>query len=103
MSGRHASCIPPADPRSIGGANAIVRAPISEGEQAAMTRYAVTPPAVTAVPMTDGRLFPVRRIFCVGRNYAEHTREMGGDPAREPPFFFSKPADALVTEGCVFS
>ncbi|MEZ5773974.1 MAG: fumarylacetoacetate hydrolase family protein [Hyphomicrobiaceae bacterium] len=64
-----------------------------------MTRYAVAPPAVTAVPMTDGRLFPVRRIFCVGRNYAEHTREMGGDPAREPPFFFSKPADALVTKG----
>lgn len=40
--------------------------------------------------------FPVRRIFCVGRNYAEHAREMGGSPEREPPFFFSKPADALV-------
>lgn len=44
--------------------------------------------------------FPVRRIYCVGRNYAEHAREMGTDPDREPPFFFSKPADALfeVTE-----
>jgi len=40
--------------------------------------------------------FPVRRIFCVGKNYADHAREMGGDPAREPPFFFSKPADAIV-------
>jgi len=39
--------------------------------------------------------FPVRRIFCVGRNYAAHTREMGGDPQRDPPFFFSKPADAI--------
>ena len=40
--------------------------------------------------------FPVRRIFCVGKNYADHAREMGGDPEREPPFFFSKPADAVV-------
>lgn len=43
--------------------------------------------------------FPVRRIFCVGRNYAEHTREMGGDPNAEPPFFFTKPADAVVDSG----
>jgi len=42
------------------------------------------------------RRFPVRRIFCVGKNYADHAREMGGDPDREPPFFFSKPADAIV-------
>jgi fumarylpyruvate hydrolase len=41
-------------------------------------------------------LFPVRRIYCVGRNYAEHAREMGHDPALESPFFFSKPADAVV-------
>ena len=40
--------------------------------------------------------FPVRRIFCVGRNYAAHAREMGQDPEREPPFFFTKPADAIV-------
>jgi len=40
--------------------------------------------------------FPVHRIYCVGRNYAEHAREMGSDPTREPPFFFSKPADAVV-------
>ena len=44
-------------------------------------------------------LFPVRRIYCVGRNYAEHAREMGHDPNAEPPFFFAKPADALVIDG----
>ena len=43
--------------------------------------------------------FPVRRVFCVGRNYAAHVREMGGDPDREAPFFFTKPADALVAGG----
>ncbi|KAJ54876.1 fumarylacetoacetate hydrolase [Actibacterium mucosum KCTC 23349] len=43
--------------------------------------------------------FPVRRIFCVGRNYAEHAREMGNDPDREPPFFFTKPGDAVVGDG----
>ncbi|MBX5454947.1 MAG: fumarylacetoacetate hydrolase family protein, partial [Acidobacteriia bacterium] len=43
--------------------------------------------------------FPVRRIYCVGRNYAEHVREMGGDAERELPFFFAKPADAVVVRG----
>ncbi len=43
--------------------------------------------------------FPVRRIFCVGRNYADHVKEMGQDPERHPPFFFSKPADAIVATG----
>lgn len=45
--------------------------------------------------------FPVRRIFCVGQNYADHAREMGSDPDRAPPFFFSKPADAVVPNGAV--
>ncbi len=54
-------------------------------------------PSVT-VAGSDLR-YPVRRIFCVGRNYAEHAREMGGDPNREPPFFFTKPADAVVESG----
>jgi fumarylpyruvate hydrolase len=54
---------------------------------------------VPAVPVRGGGLFPVRRIFCVGRNYAAHAREMGHDPDREPPFFFTKPADAIVTGG----
>jgi len=43
--------------------------------------------------------FPVRRIWCVGRNYADHAREMGHDPNREPPFFFQKPGDAVVASG----
>ena len=43
--------------------------------------------------------FPVRRIYCVGRNYAAHAREMGHDPDREPPFFFAKPADSIVPNG----
>ena len=53
-------------------------------------------PPRTALPIvgTDD-LFPVRRVYCVGRNFAAHAREMGNDPDREPPFFFMKPADAL--------
>jgi fumarylpyruvate hydrolase len=46
-----------------------------------------------------GERFPVRRIYCVGRNYADHVREMGKDPKRDFPFFFSKPADAVVASG----
>ncbi|KQU54728.1 fumarylacetoacetate hydrolase [Bosea sp. Leaf344] len=64
-----------------------------------MTNYVIDPPAVIAVPVAGGGFFPVRRVFCVGRNYAEHVREMGGDPDREEPFFFTKPADALVING----
>jgi fumarylpyruvate hydrolase len=57
----------------------------------------VSQPSVE-VTGTDER-FPVHRIYCVGRNYAKHAREMGMDPDREPPFFFAKPADALVSNG----
>jgi fumarylpyruvate hydrolase len=64
-----------------------------------MAHYVIDPPRISAVPVSGGGLFPVRRIFCVGRNYAEHSREMGGDPTREEPFFFMKPSDALVTHG----
>jgi len=61
-----------------------------------MTQYVVPAPIVSAVPVEGTtELFPVRRILCVGRNYAAHRREMGGDD-REPPFFFAKPADAIV-------
>ena len=57
------------------------------------------PPAPSvAVAGTDDR-FPVHRIYCVGRNYREHVQEMGGDPTREPPVFFTKPADAVVPSG----
>jgi fumarylpyruvate hydrolase len=64
------------------------------------TTYVFAPRAPTSVAV-DGTAerFPVHRIYCVGRNYAEHTREMGGDPAREPPIFFSKPADAIIENG----
>jgi fumarylpyruvate hydrolase len=64
-----------------------------------MAELAFAPPPRVVAPIagTD-RLFPVRRIYCVGRNYKAHIREMGGDE-RESPFFFQKPADALVMSG----
>ncbi|MFT4099707.1 MAG: fumarylacetoacetate hydrolase family protein [Burkholderiaceae bacterium] len=62
-----------------------------------MTEYVLPPPpqASVAVDGSNAR-FAIRRVFCVGRNYAAHAREMGKDPDREPPFFFMKPADAVV-------
>ncbi len=57
--------------------------------------HVLTPPAIPSVPVEGGGLFAVHRIYCVGRNYAEHAREMGFT-GREPPFFFMKPADAVV-------
>ena len=56
------------------------------------------PPQPTA-PVEGGGDFPVRRIFCVGRNYGAHVKEMGGDAKDQPPIFFTKPADAVVTGG----
>lgn len=64
-----------------------------------MSDYVIAPPATAYVPVAGGGRFPVRRVFCVGRNYAEHAREMGHDPDREAPFFFTKPADSLVIGG----
>ena len=62
--------------------------------------YVLPPPSVASIAVADeAARFPVRRIFCVGRNYAEHACEMGHDPDREPPFFFMKPADAVVDDG----
>jgi len=59
----------------------------------ASTPFAV---ASTSIPIAgSGQVFPVRRIYCIGRNYAAHAREMGSDPTREPPFFFQKPTDAV--------
>ena len=64
-----------------------------------MSAYLFDPPAVVTVPIKGrAEVFPVRRILCVGRNYAAHRREMGGDD-RDPPFFFAKPADAIVPPG----
>lgn len=64
-----------------------------------MSAYVFEPPARPSVAVYGGGLFPVRRIFCIGRNYAEHVREMGDDPKSTPPVFFSKPADAVVASG----
>ena len=64
-----------------------------------MSQFLFEPSARPVVPVQDeAGLFPVRRILCVGRNYAAHRREMGGDD-RDPPFFFAKPADAVVPPG----
>ena len=61
-----------------------------------MSKYAVEAPGIVGLPIVGSdELFPVRRVYCVGRNYAEHAKEMGFT-GREDPFFFCKPADALV-------
>lgn len=68
--------------------------------------FVFTPPAVVAVPVVNSeQKFAVRRVYCVGRNYAAHAVEMGFDPDREPPFFFCKPTDAVVpvADGEVYS
>src|SRR5262249_32558773 len=63
------------------------------------SRYVIPPPPQAALAVTGSdKLFPVRRIWCVGRNYVEHIREMGQDE-RLPPFYFAKPADAVVPYG----
>jgi fumarylpyruvate hydrolase len=65
-----------------------------------MVEFVLAPPEPASVAVVGSQArFPVRRIFCVGRNYAAHTIEMGGDPEREAPFFFTKPADAVVDSG----
>lgn len=62
--------------------------------------YVIPPRPLPALPIAGGEgHFPVHRIYCIGRNYAAHAREMGKDPDREPPFFFLKPADAIVVSG----
>ena len=68
-----------------------------------MSNYVIEPPVPPSLPIrgSDQR-FPVRRVYCVGRNYAAHTIEMGGDPDRENPFFFQKNPDNLLTDGADF-
>ncbi len=64
--------------------------------------YVFPPPPVPSLPVADShQCVPIHRVYCVGRNYAEHAIEMGSDPNREPPFFFCKPADAVVPGGRV--
>lgn len=61
-----------------------------------MPLYAVPPRPPVGLPVVgSAKLFPIRRVYCIGRNYAAHAREMGGDPEREPPFFFMKPSDGV--------
>ena len=65
-----------------------------------MTDWIFPPASLPSLPVVgQDRRFPVRRILCVGQNYAAHAREMGADPDRAPPFFFAKPGDALVSDG----
>ena len=66
-----------------------------------MSGYAFPPPAVASVPIAGGGLFPVHRIYCVGRNFAEHAREMGAEVSRASPVFFMKPADAVCSPDAV--
>ncbi|QFR34869.1 fumarylacetoacetate hydrolase family protein [Ancylobacter sp. TS-1] len=62
--------------------------------------YVITPPGIPTLPVEGSdKLFPIHRIYCVGRNYAEHAIEMGHDPDKEPPFFFQKNPDNVITDG----
>lgn len=66
--------------------------------------FVIPPPLQPSVAVAGGDTrLPVRRIFCIGRNYADHIREMGNDPRSEPPLFFTKPADAVVESGAVIA
>ncbi len=80
-----------------GGAAALAgAAAFSETADAEVGLKAVFPVAQATIPVAGIKeVFPVRRIYCIGRNYAAHSREMGSDPTREPPFFFQKPTDAI--------
>ncbi len=66
-------------------------------------RLTFEPAAPVLAPTATAEAFPVRRVFCVGRNYAAHAREMGRDPDREPPFFFTKWAETVVGDGAVIA
>ncbi|MEO8924131.1 MAG: fumarylacetoacetate hydrolase family protein [Caldimonas sp.] len=68
-------------------------APGASARSAAGPIFAIAQPTLPIAGSSD--VFPVRRIYCIGRNYAAHSREMGSDPTREPPFFFQKPSDAI--------
>ena len=64
-----------------------------------MPDYVIAPPPTVAIPVEGGGAFPVRRVYCIGRNYAAHAVEMGHDPDKEPPFFFQKNPDNLDPSG----
>ena len=65
-----------------------------------MTQWLFAPRPAPSLPIVGSdQRFPVRRILCVGQNYAAHAREMGSDPDKQTPFFFTKPGDAIVSDG----
>ncbi len=78
------------------GALALAGAAASSSAEAQAGPKSIFPVGTTTIPIVgETDVFPVRRIYCIGRNYAAHSREMGSDPTREPPFFFQKPTDAI--------
>ena len=79
------------------GALALAGTAVQGGTAAAQAGpKSIFPVGTTTIPIVgETDVFPVRRIYCIGRNYAAHAREMGSDPNREPPFFFQKPTDAI--------
>src|SRR5215468_11546999 len=78
------------------GALALAGAAATTQAQAQAGPKSLFPVATTTIPIVgEADVFAVRRIYCIGRNYAAHAREMGSDPNREPPFFFQKPTDAI--------
>lgn len=64
-----------------------------------MSDYVISPPQIHSIPVESGGKFPVRRVYCIGRNYAAHSIEMGDDPDRDPPFFFQKNPNNLDASG----
>jgi fumarylpyruvate hydrolase len=78
-------------------AGAAAQAEPARAQSAPKTLFAV--PAITIPIVGESEVFPVRRIYCIGRNYAAHAIERGSDPTREPPFFFQKPTDAIQNVG----
>ena len=78
------------------GAVALAAGSLIETATAQVGVKPIFPVGLTTIPVVgQAEVFPVRRIYCIGRNYAAHAREMGSDPTREPPFFFQKPTDAI--------
>jgi fumarylpyruvate hydrolase len=64
-----------------------------------VTDFVIQTPSIAAIPVARGGSFPIRRVYCIGRNYAAHAVEMGHDPDREPPFFFQKNPNNLDASG----
>src|SRR5215831_5033064 len=78
---------------ALAAGGAVAPARVSSAQADARVLFVVPQTVIPIAGTSD--LFPVRRIYCIGRNYAAHSREMGSDPTREPPFFFQKPTDAV--------